>query len=245
MPIESIRRRHRVVRQHGAMEFSEPPVDLDGVRRYRLQRLRQEMAKGGISGLLLFDQINTRYATDATNMQVWCSHYETRCVFVALEGPVVLFDYANHPHLAEDLPGVDEYRVIPSFYFFSAGSQGETRARKFAAEIDDLMRTYGGDDRNLGIDRLSFMPCDALRATGLVLHEGEGIAERARAIKSTEELVLMRVSMDACEAACRSMREALTPGITEKRLMGPDARNQYPSWRGMDRDPSSVFRPPD
>ena len=218
MPIESVHSGRYAARQHGAMEFSEPPVDLDGVRLYRLERLRAEMRKEGVSGLLLFDQINTRYATDATNMQVWCSHYETRCVFVALEGPVVLYDYANHPHLAEDLPGGDEYRVMPSFYFFSAGSHCEVRARKFAAEIDDLMRTYAGDDRRLGIDRLSFMPCDALREAGLVLHEGEGIAERARAVKSTDELSLMRVSMDACEAACRSMRDALTPGITENAL---------------------------
>ncbi|MBJ80524.1 MAG: peptidase M24 [Myxococcales bacterium] len=218
MPIESVRSGQHIARQHGAMEFSEPPVDLDGVRLYRLARLRQEMRAEDVSGLLLFDQINTRYATDATNMQVWCSHYETRCVFVALEGPVVLYDYANHPHLAKDLPGVDEYRVMPSFYFFSAGSHGETRAQKFAAEIEDLMRAYGGDDRCLGIDRLSFMPCDALRKVGLNLREGEGIAERARSVKSHDELALMRVSMDTCEAACRSMQEALAPGITENAL---------------------------
>jgi len=29
--------------QHGAMEFSTAPVDLDTVRRYRLQRLRTKM----------------------------------------------------------------------------------------------------------------------------------------------------------------------------------------------------------
>ena len=86
MPIESVHSGRYAARQHGAMEFSEPPVDLDGVRLYRLARLREQMREEGVSGLLLFDQINTRYATDATNMQVWCSHYETRCVFVALEG---------------------------------------------------------------------------------------------------------------------------------------------------------------
>ena len=88
MPIESVRssRRHALARQHGAMEYSEAPVDLDVVRNYRLSRLREQMGLADVAGLLLFDQINTRYATDATNMQVWCSHYETRCVFVALEG---------------------------------------------------------------------------------------------------------------------------------------------------------------
>ena len=220
MSIESVRSPGRVstARQHGAMEYSEAPVDLDVVRRYRLSRLREQMELADVAGLLLFDQINTRYASDATNMQVWCSHYETRCVFVALEGPVVLFDYANHPHLAEDLPGVDDYRVIPSFYFFAAAHLGEERARVFAGQIDDLMRQYGGDNRRLAVDRLSFVATDALRERDLILADGEAVAEKARAVKSPEELVLMRASMAVCETACRDMQDILQPGITENAL---------------------------
>ena len=41
--------------QHGAMEFSTAPVDLDTVRRYRLQRLRTKMGELDVSGLLLFN----------------------------------------------------------------------------------------------------------------------------------------------------------------------------------------------
>ena len=207
-----------IIRQHGAMEYSKPPVNLDDVRLYRLERLRQEMLRDDVAGLLLFDQINTRYATDATNMQVWCSHYETRCVFVALDGPVVLFDYANHPHLAEGLPGVDEYRPITTFYFFAASYHSEARARVFADEIDDLMRAHGGGNRRLAVDRLSFIGTDALREKGLVLADGEAISEKARAIKSSGELQLMRASMAVCEAGCKAMEEALEPGISENAL---------------------------
>ena len=207
-----------IIRQHGAMEYSEPPVNLDDVRLYRLERLRQEMLRDDVAGLLLFDQINTRYATDATNMQVWCSHYETRCVFVALDGPVVLFDYANHPHLAEGLPGVDEYRPITTFYFFAASYHSEARARVFADEIDDLMRAHGGGNRRLAVDRLSFIGTDALREKGLVLVDGEAISEKARAIKSSGELQLMHASMAVCEAGCKAMEEALEPGISENAL---------------------------
>ena len=218
MTIESEKCAERTPRQHGAMEYSHAPVDLDTVRQDRLSGLRSSMAKHNVAGLLLFDQINTRYATDATNMQVWCSHYETRCVFIAQNGPVVLFDYANHPHLAEDLPGIDEYRVIPSFYFFSAGPNGPDRVKIFADQIDDLMRAHCGDDRVLGVDRLSFPACDALRERGLILVEGEGVCERARSIKSVGELELMRASMAVCEAGCLSMKAALEPGITENAL---------------------------
>jgi len=214
-PAES---RQTAARQHGAMEFSEAPTDLDAVRRYRLARLRREMGARDLAGLLLFDQLNTRYATDATNMQIWCSHYETRCVFVALEGPVVLFDYANHPHLAEGLPTVDDYRVMKPLSYFSAGPRAEERARLFAAEIDALMREHGGGNRRLGVDRLSHLGCDALRALGLELAGGEDVAEQARAIKSPGEIALMRCAIAVADAGCQAMREALRPGITENAL---------------------------
>ena len=90
-----IERSAGIIRQHGAMEYSQPPVNLDDVRLYRLERLRQEMLRDDVAGLLLFDQINTRYATDATNMQIWCSHNEARYLYVPTEGPVVLFDFSE------------------------------------------------------------------------------------------------------------------------------------------------------
>lgn len=218
MGLNSIQSGNRSARQHGAMEFSEPPVDLDLVRGYRLGRLRQALREGDFAGGLFFNQLNTRYATDATNMQVWCAHYECRCVFVCTEGPVVLFDYGNYPHLAEDLPGVDEYRAIPSFYYFSVGPRGEDRSRMFADQIADLVQKHGGGNRRIAIDHLSMMPTQALLDKQLSLHEGEGLAEVARAIKSPEELELMKVSMHACEQGIREMREILEPGITENAL---------------------------
>ncbi|MGF1610309.1 MAG: M24 family metallopeptidase [Kiloniellales bacterium] len=205
-------------RQHGAMEYSEPPVDLDRVRLYRLGRLRQELKRRDVAGLLLFDQVNCRYATDATNMQIWCAHYETRCVFIATEGPVVLFDYARLPHLAEGLPTVDDYRVMPSFYYFTAGPHAEDRARQFGDQIGALMRQHGGGNKRLAVDRLSHLGCDAIRAHGIELLDGLAVTEHARAVKSPEELVLMRQAIAVCEAGMRAMQEALAPGITENAL---------------------------
>ena len=205
-------------RQHGAMEYSEPPTDLDKVRRYRLGRIRDELKARDYAGILLFDQINTRYATDATNMQVWCAHYETRCAFVPTEGPVVLFDYSDHPHLAEGLPTVDEYRVMPSFYYFTAGSRAEDRARKFGDQIADLMTRHGGGNKRLAVDRLSHLGIDALRSHGLEVFDGLPVTEHARAVKSAEELLLMRKSIAVCEAGMTAMRQAMRPGITENAL---------------------------
>ena len=75
------------IRQHGAMEGTNPPVDLDAVRMYRLGRIREQLRRFDYAGVLLYDQLNSRYATDATNMQVWCSHNEARYTFVPTQGP--------------------------------------------------------------------------------------------------------------------------------------------------------------
>ena len=53
MPLASLnpRRKTNQVRQHGAMEFSDPPVDLDKVRLERLARFLKKMAEYEVAGL--------------------------------------------------------------------------------------------------------------------------------------------------------------------------------------------------
>ena len=181
-----------IARQHGAMEFSDSPVDLNLVRRYRLERIQEQLRKYDYAGILLFDQINCRYASDATNMQVWCSHYETRCVFIATDGPLILFDYGDYPHLVEGIPTIDEYRVHSSFYYFAAGGRSAEKAEQFADMIADLITTHGGGNRRLAIDRLSHVGCEPLLRRKLSIHDGLEVMELARAIKSDQELVLMQ-----------------------------------------------------
>lgn len=205
-------------RQHGAMEYSVPPVDIDVVRRYRVGRIREKLKALDYAGILLFSPINCRYACDATNMQVWCSHYETRCVFVAADGPLILFDYDNYPHVAEGIPTIDEYRVHTSFYYFAAGSRAHEMAGKFGDTIADLVKAHGAGNSRLAIDRLSDLGCEAIRRHGISIHDGEEVMELARSIKSVEELALMQKAIDVCEIAVRRMREACEPGMTENAL---------------------------
>ena len=81
-----------------AAGLAEP--DFGIIRKYRLDRLRAELKKRDFMGCVLYDPLNIRYATDVSNMQVWCLHNFTRYCFVATEGPVVLFDYEQAVHLS-------------------------------------------------------------------------------------------------------------------------------------------------
>jgi len=41
------------VRQHGAMEYTTPPCDLDDVRAYRLKRVQEELVRNDLAGIIL------------------------------------------------------------------------------------------------------------------------------------------------------------------------------------------------
>ena len=70
---------------------SVPTVNFVQMRQDRLSRLRHVLRDGDVAGALFFDPINIRYATDVSNMQVWCLHNPVRYLFLPTEGPTVLF----------------------------------------------------------------------------------------------------------------------------------------------------------
>ncbi len=205
-------------RQHGAMEYSEPPTDLDEVRRYRLERVREELRRRDYAGVLLYDQLNTRYVTDATNMQIWCLHNETRYVVVPTEGPVILWEYGNCRHLAEDLPTVDEVRPTVPWFYFATGPRFEEKSEVWAKEIAEVFREHGGGNRRIAVDRVGHLGIEHLKRYGFAIHDGFELMEHARKIKSAGEIALMRHAVETCERGMRAMRDALVPGITENAL---------------------------
>ena len=106
--------------QHGAMDYTTPPCNLDDVRMYRLGRVQQELIKRDLAGIILFDQLNTRYASDSTNMQIWCSHNEARYVYVPAEGPLTLFDYGGKDIFMQGI--TNRWGSTPCKKFFLHGS---------------------------------------------------------------------------------------------------------------------------
>ena len=189
--------------------------DVDAIRAYRLARIRAELEARDLAGVLVYDPLNVRYATDATNMQLWTAHNAVRYAYVATDGPVVLWDFHNSEHLSAHLPLVDEVRHGTPWFYYEAGQHGPERARRWAAEIADLVRSHGGGNRRLAVDRLNPDGVEALGENGISLASGEEVMEHARAVKSTDELKAMRRAVAACEASLSEMQRMLRPGITE------------------------------
>ena len=74
--------------------------NLQAMREYRWERLTRHITDRGYGGLLMFDPLNIRYATDSTNMQLWNTHNPFRAVLLCADGYMVIWDYKNSPFLA-------------------------------------------------------------------------------------------------------------------------------------------------
>lgn len=193
-------------------------VDLAALRAWRLARLRHELKARDYAAALLYDPINIRYACDARNMQVWCLHNAVRYVFVATEGPVVLFDFHNCAHLSAGNEVICEVRPAVSWFYFAAGERCEERARHWAAEVADLVARHGGGNRRLAIDKCEPFGIAALAKHGIEVFDGQEVMELARRVKGPEEIACLKASVAVCEDAMGAMRAALTPGMTENEL---------------------------
>ena len=192
--------------------------DMEVARRYRLSRIRAELAKRDLGGILVYDPLNVRYATDSTDMQLWCTHNAVRYAFVAAEGPVILFDFHNCEHLSWHLDCLDEIRHGSAWFYYEAGEHTHERARRWARELADILKGCGGERTRLAVDKINPAGVAALAAEGIGVHDGEEVMEHARKIKCAEELKAMRRAVAACEASMRVMEDALKPGMTENDL---------------------------
>ncbi len=181
----------------------------------RLRRLRAAIETAGCDAGLFYDPINVRYATGTSNMQVYSLHNPCRYVFVPVVGPVVLFEFKGCAHLSDGHLGVDEVRTAVSWYDFITGCRTAEFARRWADEIGALL---GTDGRDLAVDRLDPIGADALTALGVRLHDGQRVANRARMIKTSEEIATIRRAVGACESAIERMRVHLRPGSTEQEV---------------------------
>ncbi|MGH7209908.1 MAG: aminopeptidase P family N-terminal domain-containing protein, partial [Acetobacteraceae bacterium] len=156
----------------GLADHSARP-DMVGMRNYRLARLQAELRRRDYAGAVLYDPINIRYATGSRNMAVWTMHNPARYAFVPAEGRAVIFDFHGCAHLSDGIETIAEVRPARGWYFFSAGSRVNEKARLWANEIVDLVVERCNANRRIAFDRLDPLGAKLLEADGIEIHDAQ------------------------------------------------------------------------
>jgi Xaa-Pro aminopeptidase len=196
----------------------ESGVDFERLRRDRLHKVQVVMKARDIGALLLTDTINIRYTTGVNVMPIWTATNLAHYVLVPTEGSPVVFEMASARFRAEEF--FSDVRNAHYWQTRFAEQMAAERSVEWATEIKDVLGEWGADDAKLGVDRLDYHGFAALREQGLYLTDADEPMEAARAIKTPEEIELLRQSTAVCEAALYELQEAIRPGVSEHELLG-------------------------
>lgn len=187
--------------------------DLAQMRNYRWQRLVQGVVARDCGGLLMFDPLNIRYATDSTNMQLWNTHNAFRACLVCADGYMVVWDYKQAMFLSRFNPLVREQRSGADLFYFDRGDRIDVAADSFSRELHALIAEHGGGNMRLAVDKIMLHGLRALEAQGFTVLPGEELTEKARAIKGPDEILAMRCAHHACDSAVALMEQAARAGV--------------------------------
>ena len=185
----------------------------NGIQVHRLAQIRRLLKVVQCPAIVLFDPVNLRYATGTRNMQVWTMHNICRYAVVFAESDTVLFDLLSSSHLAREL--VDDIRPALTTDYLAVGPRVGEMGRRWVESMVSLLREKGVDEKRLAIDRADLVLVLESQNAGLKLLEGQPIMERARAIKSPDEVEVLRRSLATCEQSVAEMRDRLEPGMRE------------------------------
>ncbi|HEX6438118.1 MAG TPA: M24 family metallopeptidase [Candidatus Binatia bacterium] len=185
-------------------------VDNDRLASQRLSRLQQAMQQHNLAALMLTDWLNIRYATNSVFMMNLRATAVQRFVLVPATGaPLIcqrqLSSRARGPSCRFD-----------SFMF---GMRPPVATRDFAAQTKANLRGLGITTERVGVDCLNLEAVEALRNTGIQLVDGSRAIYQARAVKTTDELQLIRWTTRAKEKGYDLVRAALHEAdLPEERL---------------------------
>ncbi|HVA20745.1 MAG TPA: Xaa-Pro peptidase family protein [Candidatus Micrarchaeia archaeon] len=206
----------------------EARVDYDRLRRDRLHRARAALDASELGAVLCFDMSNTRYLT-ATHIGTWAIDKLTRFSLLGRGQDPIVWDFgsaARHHQLFCPWLGPERSRAgIATMRggFDPAAGRAEEVARKVRAELEG----WGLHREPLGVDVVEMPILLALQAEGLTVVDGQQVLQRARMIKTADEISLLSTACAMVDAAYDRLYPELRPGIRENECVGLVAKVLY------------------
>jgi Xaa-Pro aminopeptidase len=211
------------IRTYGANAVDwEQRIDLDRLRRERLERLFGMLERSELGAVLSFDFSNIRYMT-STHIGTWAMDKLIRFALLPRGGEPIVWDFgsaARHHQLFNPwLDGTKRARAGISTLrgaMHPDAGVAETLARNVARELAE----HGLSGAPLGVDVIEMPVLAALRAEGIDVVDGQQLFMEARRIKTPDEIALLTHACAMVDAAYDELYAFLRPGVRENECVG-------------------------
>jgi Xaa-Pro aminopeptidase len=216
------------IKTYGTMAVDwERRIDFDRLRRERLGRIKEMLAKSEMGSVLCFDMNNVRYIT-ATHIGTWAQDKISRFTLLAQNDEPILWDFgsaAKHHQLNCDWLGERSRAGIPLMRGAMSPEMG--RAEDVAKKIKLELEKRGLHKEPVGVDVVELPVLFALQKEGLKIVDGQQLMSDAREIKTQDEISLLTHSAAMVDAAYHDLYVAMKPGLRENEAVGLVANRLY------------------
>ena len=205
----------------------EERVNFDRLRQERLQRATGVLAGSQLGALLCFDMNNIRYLT-ATQIGTWAYDKLIRFALLPRDDEPILWDFgsaARHHQLFCPWLGERSRAGLSTFRGSIAPEAG--RAEDVAQKIKRELQQRGLLGEPLGIDIVEPPVLFALQAAGINVVDGQQVMQRARMVKTQDEVALLNQACAMVDAAYDDLYRAMKPGFRENDCVAVVANSLY------------------
>lgn len=175
-------------------------VDMERLARDRLARLQAAMKRENLAALLLTDFLNLRYATNTVMMLGLRATGIQRFALIPAEGEPLICQ--------RELSRKSRYRSL-RFDAYMFAMRPPVATADFVDQTIAGLKQLGAIGERIGVDFLDLTAIDGLRAAGIALTDGWPAINKARAVKTADELQLIRWTTKAKERGYDLVRQAL------------------------------------
>ncbi|MCM8711250.1 Xaa-Pro peptidase family protein [Clostridium sp. SYSU_GA19001] len=212
-----------------AVDYEER-INFDRLRKERLERAQKQLAQDGFGSIMTFSADNIRYLT-SIYITTPNRPGEYQFVFCPRKGDPTFHGSPNLEEANKRMPWL-KGRVRPNLGSGPAASDLGADSGTIQRQVDaviELMEEAGVRDEPIGIDGtvLSAHYVEAFARRGITCKIAKSTMDKARMIKTVDEISIMRMVAANTEFAFAPIVEAIRPGVREMDLVGIGIKALY------------------
>lgn len=222
---EMLRRRAESIPHDPKYIFGENSVDYEGridwprLRQDRVDKLHAAMQEDDMAALLLYNPDHIRYATSSKYLTPVGYPRFFRYSLVPANASPLLFEIvgAELDTRLLSAPWLKD-RIRPAIIWNYSGGATETLANKWAESLEMALKEEGLAGEKVGVDRVDLAMLKAAEGRGIQLVDAVTTVQKAMAVKTADELEILKEACSIADAAYHVVQESIVPGVRENEL---------------------------